>query len=127
VCAAVCGSAQCPATRSSLIASPDFTDDAVYNDTSYQCIWLFNCRRPPASSVVLEFLAFDRRDDSPVDCNHNFVEIREGCLRSRRLEEDAVWVVDSGGLKEAQVESYLPGGANVSSCEGILAPPGECD
>jgi len=36
----------------------------------------------------------------------------------------AVWVVDSGGLKEAQVQSYLPGGDNVPSWEDTLAPPG---
>ena len=35
------------------------------------------------------------------------------------------WVVDSGGLKEARVQSYLPGGANVCTWEGTLAPPGE--
>jgi len=29
------------------------------------------------------------------------------------------------GLKEAQVQSYLPGGATVPSQEGTLAPPGE--
>ena len=27
--------------------------------------------------------------------------------------EPIVWVVDSGGLKEPQVQKYLPGGANV--------------
>ena len=41
---------------------------------------------------------------------------------------DAVWVVDSGGLKEAQVQSYSTGGtANVPSCKNTLAPPGEYD
>jgi len=35
----------------------------------------------------------------------------------------AVWVVDSGGPKEAQVQSYSPRGAN--TWEGTLAPPGE--
>jgi len=33
--------------------------------------------------------------------------------------------VDSGGPKEAQVQSYLPGGANVPTREGTLAPPGK--
>jgi len=28
---------------------------------------------------------------------------------------------------EAQVQSYSPGGANVPTLEGTLAPPGECD
>jgi len=37
----------------------------------------------------------------------------------------AVWVVDSGGPKEAHVHSYLPCGANVPTWEGTLAPPGE--
>jgi len=31
------------------------------------------------------------------------------------------WFVDSGGQKEAQAQSYLPGGANVPSSEGTLA------
>jgi len=32
-----------------------------------------------------------------------------------------MWVVDSGGPKEAQVQSYSLGGANVPSWEGTLA------
>jgi len=39
----------------------------------------------------------------------------------------AVWVVNSGRPKEAQVQSYCPGGANVPSWEGTLAPLGEYD
>jgi len=35
--------------------------------------------------------------------------------------------VDLGGPKEAKVQLYLPGGANVPSWEGTLAPPGEYD
>jgi len=31
------------------------------------------------------------------------------------------------GLKEAQVQSYLPGCANVPSWEGTMAPAGEYD
>jgi len=42
-------------------------------------------------------------------------------------DRDAVWVVDLGGPKKAQVQSYSPGGANVPSHEGTLAPPGEYD
>ena len=37
----------------------------------------------------------------------------------------AVWIVDSGGPKEAQVQSYSPGGANVPTWEGTLTPPCE--
>jgi len=33
--------------------------------------------------------------------------------------------MDSGGPKEAQVQSYSPGGASVPTCEGTLVPPGE--
>jgi len=33
--------------------------------------------------------------------------------------------VDSGVLKEAQVQSYSPGDANVASFLGTLAPPGK--
>ena len=36
-------------------------------------------------------------------------------------------VLDSGGPKEAQVPSYLPGGANVPTREDTLAPPVEYD
>ena len=39
----------------------------------------------------------------------------------------AIWVVDSGWPKEAQVQSYLTGGANGPSWEGTLVPPGEYD
>jgi len=39
----------------------------------------------------------------------------------------AIWVVDSGGQKEAQVQLYSPGGTNVHTRKGILAPPGEYD
>jgi len=35
--------------------------------------------------------------------------------------------VDSGVLKKAQVQLYLPGGANVPSHVGALAPPGKYD
>jgi len=35
--------------------------------------------------------------------------------------------MDSGGLKEARVQSYLLGGANAPTWEGTLAPPGEYD
>ena len=50
----------------------------MYNDTNYHCVWSFNCRRPPAASTVLQFLAFNRDDLPIVDCDSNFVEIREG-------------------------------------------------
>jgi len=39
----------------------------------------------------------------------------------------AVKVVGFGGPKKAQVQSYLPGGANMPTWEGTLAPPGEYD
>jgi len=39
----------------------------------------------------------------------------------------AVWVVDSGGLKEGHVQSYLPVGSNVPSHEGTLMQPDEYD
>jgi len=39
----------------------------------------------------------------------------------------AVWIVDSGRLKEAQVQLYLPAGANVPTWEGTLVPPGKYD
>jgi len=39
----------------------------------------------------------------------------------------AVSVADLGRLKEAQVQSYSPGGASVPTWEATLAPPGEYD
>jgi len=39
----------------------------------------------------------------------------------------AVWIVDSGWPKKAQVQLYSQGGANVPPWEGTLAPPSECD
>jgi len=47
--------------------------------------------------------------------------------RNSWTDRFAVWVVDLDGPKEAQVQSYSPGGANVPTGEGILAPPGEYD
>jgi len=38
-----------------------------------------------------------------------------------------VWVVDSGGPKEARVQSHSPGDANVPTWEGTLLPPREYD
>jgi len=35
--------------------------------------------------------------------------------------------VDSGGLKEVQVQPCSTGGANMPTWEGALAPPGEYD
>jgi len=37
----------------------------------------------------------------------------------------AVWVVDSGGPKKAQVKLYSPGGTNVPSWEDTLLSPVE--
>ena len=39
----------------------------------------------------------------------------------------AVWVVHLGGLKEAQVQSYLPGVGNVRTWDGALVPAGKYD
>jgi len=53
---------------------------------------------------------------------------RELCKNGRsRTDRFAVWIVDSGGPKQEQVQSYSPGGANVSTWEGTLAPPDEYD
>jgi len=45
---------------------------------------------------------------------------RNGCAG-----QFAVRFVDSGGPKEAQVQSYSPGGANVDTWVGTLTPRGE--
>jgi len=39
----------------------------------------------------------------------------------------AVWVVDSSELKDAHIQCYSPGGANVPSLEDTLPPPSEND
>jgi len=49
---------------------------------------------------------------------------RELC-RNSGTDRFAAWVADSGEPKEAQVQSYSPGGANVPTWECILAPPAE--
>ena len=48
-------------------------------------------------------------------------------VQSGWTDRFAVWVVDSGGPQEAQVQSYSPGVANVPSWEDALTPPGELD
>jgi len=48
-------------------------------------------------------------------------------VQKGRTDRFAVWVVDSGGPMEEQVQSYPPGGANVSSWEGTMAPSGKYD
>jgi len=52
-------------------------------------------------------------DDSAVSCSK---------MANDRF---AVWIVDSGGPKEATLQSYSPGGANVPSWEGTVSQPGE--
>ena len=51
---------------------------------------------------------------------------RELC-KNGQTDRFAVWVVDLGGPTEAQVELHSPGGANVPSHVGTLAPPREYD
>jgi len=43
------------------------------------------------------------------------------------IDLPAVWVVDSGGPKEAKLHSHSPGAANVSTWEVTLVPPGKYD
>jgi len=49
------------------------------------------------------------------------------CAETAETDQFAVWVVDLRGPEEAQVQSYLPRGANVPIWEGTLAPSGEYD
>ena len=49
------------------------------------------------------------------------------CAKTAEPVDFAVWVVDSGWPKEAQVQSYSPGGTSAPSWEGTLAPHGEYD
>jgi len=51
---------------------------------------------------------------------------RELCINGW-IDQFALWVVSSGGPKEAQVQSYSPGGASLPAREGTLAPRGEYD
>jgi len=48
-------------------------------------------------------------------------------LQNGLTDRFAIWVVDSSGPKDAQVQSYSPGGANVPSWEDTFLPPGEYD
>jgi len=48
------------------------------------------------------------------------------CAKTAELIDLSFAVVDSGGLKEAKVQSYALGGSSVPSWEGTLTPPGEC-
>jgi len=45
--------------------------------------------------------------------------------KNGRTDRFTIWVVDSGGPKEAQVQSYSPGGANMPTWDGTLVTPGE--
>jgi len=56
-----------------------------------------------------------------VECRDFLYELCRNSCTSRF----AICVVDLGGPKEAQVQSYSPGGANVPTWEGTLAPPDE--
>jgi len=47
--------------------------------------------------------------------------------KNGQTDRFAWWVVDLGGSKQERVQSYLPGGINVPSWEGTLAPTGEYD
>jgi len=47
------------------------------------------------------------------------------CARTAEPSRFAVWIVDSGEPKEAQVQSYSPGDANVPTWEDTSAPHGE--
>ena len=49
------------------------------------------------------------------------------CAETAELIDLLFGVVDSGGPKEAPVQSYSPGGANVPRMDGTLAPRGEYD
>jgi len=51
---------------------------------------------------------------------------RELCKNSR-TDRFAIWIVDLGGPKEAQVQLYSPGGANIPTHEGTLLSPGKYD
>ena len=79
----------CPRSES-LIASPDFSADAVYNDSSYHCIWVFNCRRPTTKTTVLQFLTFNETNFR-LNCDNNFVEIREGSSSTTHGVKGAIW------------------------------------
>jgi len=47
------------------------------------------------------------------------------CVTTAELIDLPFWVVDLGGPKEAQIQSYSPAGVNVPTWEGTLMPPGE--
>jgi len=47
------------------------------------------------------------------------------CAKMAEPIDLPIWVVDSGGLKEPQVQLYLPGGTNVPWREGTFSQHGE--
>jgi len=63
---------------------------------------------------------------APIVKYRDFLHIETFChelCKNACTDQFAVWVVDSGGPKEAEVTSYSPGGASVRSWDGTLEPP----
>ena len=63
---------------------------------------------------------------APIVWYRDFLSIETFChdlCKNGCTDQFAVWVVDSGGPKEAEVTSYSPGGASVRSWDGTLEPP----
>jgi len=66
---------------------------------------------------------------------HKFNRLRQVAPTARRHSAvicasglaDRFTVVETGGLKQAEVQLHSPGGANVPSCDSTLAPPGKYD
>jgi len=80
-----------------------------------------------ATSTTLQAKMYLLFTSAAISPNYSIGTFCRELYRSGWTDRFAVWVVDSGGPKEAQVQSYLSGGADVLTREGLLAPPGEYD
>jgi len=77
--------------------------------------------RPKTDALPLDHATNEKHEEEPI------LSIGTSCRELCKNGLFAIWIVDSGGPKEAQVQSCSPGGANVPTLEVTLAPPGEYD
>jgi len=111
---------------STIVKYRDLLPWAVQNSwTDRFAIWVVNSGGPKAARVQLH-----SSDGANV---HNFSRIcqmapmypstlcSELC-KNGWTDRFGIWTVDSGGLKEVQVQSYSPGGANVPHLANTIEP-----
>jgi len=86
-------------------------------------LWARTCPR----NHVLDWGPGPSREGAILGERLLIIKIETFCHELCRTDRFAFWVVDSTGPKEAQVQLYSLGGANVPRWKGTLAPPGEYD